>query len=182
MEPAGGRDGGRCKSALHKPSSVTRSLGVAQAPLGLAARARPGPGFRRADDSIWRATLDFAFSPANPGFFAGENGGLGSRHNARSLAWPVRRCARRPPSALDRLRLPRRRPARRLGRTPHPGRRRARVRHTARSGARPAAAHSGWLRRRPAERRLSSPTRGSTRTSYTYRIRVSMSSAARPVD
>jgi meiotically up-regulated gene 157 (Mug157) protein len=51
-------------------------------PLALA-RAR---GFRRANDSIWRATVDFAFSPANPRFFAGETGGLGSRHNARSLA------------------------------------------------------------------------------------------------
>ncbi|HEX7172152.1 MAG TPA: glycoside hydrolase family 125 protein [Candidatus Limnocylindria bacterium] len=37
-------------------------------------------GFCRADDPGWRATMDFAFSPANPAWFAGHRAGLGSVH------------------------------------------------------------------------------------------------------
>lgn len=37
-------------------------------------------GFCPADDPAWRATMDWAFSPANPGYVAGDQGGLGSRH------------------------------------------------------------------------------------------------------
>jgi uncharacterized protein len=45
-------------------------------PMALAPQWR----FCMADDPIWRATMRGAFSPANPGFFGGSNGGLGSRH------------------------------------------------------------------------------------------------------
>jgi hypothetical protein len=45
-------------------------------PMALA----PEWGFCDAQDPIWRATMMGAFSPANPGFFGGRNGGLGSRH------------------------------------------------------------------------------------------------------
>lgn len=37
-------------------------------------------GFCPADDPTWRATMDWAFSPANPGYYPGEFGGLGSIH------------------------------------------------------------------------------------------------------
>jgi hypothetical protein len=37
-------------------------------------------GFCPADDPAWLATMDWAFAPANPGYFAGDRGGLGSRH------------------------------------------------------------------------------------------------------
>lgn len=37
-------------------------------------------GFCAADDPGWRGTMDFAFSAANPGYFDGERGGLGSTH------------------------------------------------------------------------------------------------------
>ena len=40
----------------------------------------PAWGFCRPDDPAWRATVDFAFSTANPAFVAGPNGGLGSAH------------------------------------------------------------------------------------------------------
>jgi hypothetical protein len=43
----------------------------------------PGWGFCGADDPRWRATIDFAWSPANEGFFAGRFGGLGSLHTPR---------------------------------------------------------------------------------------------------
>ncbi|MBX3030641.1 MAG: glycoside hydrolase family 125 protein [Chloroflexi bacterium] len=36
--------------------------------------------FCPADDPVWRATLRFAFDPANPGYSPGPAGGLGSRH------------------------------------------------------------------------------------------------------
>jgi uncharacterized protein len=45
-------------------------------PMALA----PQWGFCDPEDAIWRATMIGAFSPANPGFFGGRNGGLGSRH------------------------------------------------------------------------------------------------------
>jgi hypothetical protein len=45
-------------------------------PMALAAEW----GFCDADDPVWRTTIQGAFSPANPGFFGGQNGGLGSRH------------------------------------------------------------------------------------------------------
>jgi hypothetical protein len=37
-------------------------------------------GFCAGTDPAWRATLEFAFSEANPGYYPGERGGLGSRH------------------------------------------------------------------------------------------------------
>ena len=40
----------------------------------------PAWGFCAADDPGWRATMDFAFSPANPGWVAGTRAGLGSAH------------------------------------------------------------------------------------------------------
>jgi hypothetical protein len=40
----------------------------------------PAWGFCRPDDPAWRATVDFAFSTANPAFVPGANGGLGSAH------------------------------------------------------------------------------------------------------
>ena len=45
-------------------------------PLALA----PAWGFCTPHDSGWLATMDFAFSPANPGWFDGPRGGLGSIH------------------------------------------------------------------------------------------------------
>lgn len=45
-------------------------------------------GFCAADDPIWRATMDFAFSPANAGgYYAGPAGGLGSVHTPGP--WPL---------------------------------------------------------------------------------------------
>lgn len=40
----------------------------------------PAWGFCPADDRGWRATMAFAFSPANPGWVAGRHPGLGSAH------------------------------------------------------------------------------------------------------
>jgi hypothetical protein len=47
----------------------------------------PAWGFCSADDPGWRATMEFAFSPANPGFVGGKDGGLGSDHTPG--AWPL---------------------------------------------------------------------------------------------
>ena len=44
-------------------------------------------GFCSVDDSGWRRTMEFAFSPANPGYVRGPQGGLGSRHTPG--AWPL---------------------------------------------------------------------------------------------
>ncbi|MFQ5594014.1 MAG: glycoside hydrolase family 125 protein, partial [Anaerolineae bacterium] len=45
-------------------------------------------GFCSADDPIWRATMDFAFSPANAGgYYPGPAGGLGSVHTPGP--WPL---------------------------------------------------------------------------------------------
>jgi uncharacterized protein len=52
-------------------------------PLALA----PTWGFCRPDDPLWRATMRFAFQPANPGFAPGPHGGLGSVHTPG--AWPL---------------------------------------------------------------------------------------------
>ncbi len=52
-------------------------------PLALA----PGWGFCDPDDAVWRRTIAFANSPANPGWFAGRFGGLGSRHTP--APWPL---------------------------------------------------------------------------------------------
>lgn len=52
-------------------------------PLALA----PAWGFCSGSDPVWRATIHFAFSPANPGFFSGRYGGLGSLHTP--AAWPL---------------------------------------------------------------------------------------------
>ena len=44
--------------------------------------------FCRTDDALWRATIDFAFSPANNGgYYPGPAGGLGSVHTPG--AWPL---------------------------------------------------------------------------------------------
>jgi uncharacterized protein len=47
----------------------------------------PGWGFCRSDDPAWRATVEFAWSEANPGYFAGPFGGLGSLHTPHP--WPL---------------------------------------------------------------------------------------------
>jgi hypothetical protein len=47
----------------------------------------PRWGFCGARDPVWRATMAFAFSPANPAFAAGPHGGLGSVHTPG--AWPL---------------------------------------------------------------------------------------------
>jgi len=47
----------------------------------------PGWGFCAADDPRWRATIDFAWSPANEGYFAGALSGLGSVHTPHP--WPL---------------------------------------------------------------------------------------------
>jgi hypothetical protein len=47
----------------------------------------PAWGFCSPDDPGWRATMEFAFSPANPGFVGGQDGGLGSGHTPG--AWPL---------------------------------------------------------------------------------------------
>lgn len=44
-------------------------------------------GFCSADDPIWRATMAFAFSPANPAYARGPLGGLGSPHTPGT--WPL---------------------------------------------------------------------------------------------
>jgi hypothetical protein len=47
----------------------------------------PMLGFCGADDPAWRATMAFAFSPANPAFVSGDRGGLGSGHTPGP--WPL---------------------------------------------------------------------------------------------
>jgi uncharacterized protein len=47
----------------------------------------PGWGFCSADDPRWRATIDFAWSIANEGYFAGTLAGLGSLHTRHP--WPL---------------------------------------------------------------------------------------------
>jgi len=47
----------------------------------------PGWGFCDADDPVWRATIDFAWSQQNDGYFAGPLGGLGSLHTRHP--WPL---------------------------------------------------------------------------------------------
>ncbi|MDN5857677.1 MAG: glycoside hydrolase family 125 protein, partial [Pseudonocardia sp.] len=44
-------------------------------------------GFCAPEDPTWLATVRFAFSPANPGYFDGEFGGLGSLHTPG--VWPL---------------------------------------------------------------------------------------------
>lgn len=52
-------------------------------PIALA----PTWGFCPPDDPGWRATMDFAFSPRNPGWFGGRRHGLGSVHTPGP--WPL---------------------------------------------------------------------------------------------
>jgi hypothetical protein len=47
----------------------------------------PAWGFCDADDRVWRATIEFAWSRANEGYFAGRLGGLGSLHTRHP--WPL---------------------------------------------------------------------------------------------
>ena len=47
----------------------------------------PGWGFCSVDDPRWRATIDFAWSIANQGYFAGTLAGLGSVHTPHP--WPL---------------------------------------------------------------------------------------------
>jgi len=47
----------------------------------------PGWGFCSVDDPRWRATIDFAWSIANEGYFAGRLAGLGSVHTPHP--WPL---------------------------------------------------------------------------------------------
>jgi len=47
----------------------------------------PAWGFCGADDPVWRATIAFAWSTANDGYFAGALGGLGSLHTPHP--WPL---------------------------------------------------------------------------------------------
>jgi len=47
----------------------------------------PGWGFCDAGDPVWRATIEFAWSKANEGYFAGTLAGLGSLHTRHP--WPL---------------------------------------------------------------------------------------------
>ena len=47
----------------------------------------PTWGFCAPDDPTWRATIDFAWSTANDGYFPGSLGGLGSLHTPHP--WPL---------------------------------------------------------------------------------------------
>lgn len=47
----------------------------------------PGWGFCSVDDPLWRATIDFGWSIANEGYFAGTLAGLGSVHTRHP--WPL---------------------------------------------------------------------------------------------
>jgi len=47
----------------------------------------PGWGFCGEDDPVWRATIDFAWSTENNGYFPGPLGGLGSLHTRHP--WPL---------------------------------------------------------------------------------------------
>ena len=47
----------------------------------------PAWGFCGADDPVWRATIEFAWSKENDGYFAGPLGGLGSLHTPHP--WPL---------------------------------------------------------------------------------------------
>ena len=47
----------------------------------------PAWGFCGADDPVWRATIDFAWSRENNGYFVGALGGLGSLHTRHP--WPL---------------------------------------------------------------------------------------------
>lgn len=47
----------------------------------------PGWGFCAADDPVWRATVDFAWSEANEGYVPGKYAGLGSLHTLHP--WPL---------------------------------------------------------------------------------------------
>lgn len=47
----------------------------------------PAWGFCDANDPVWRATIDFAWSQDNEGYFAGKLGGLGSLHTRHP--WPL---------------------------------------------------------------------------------------------
>lgn len=47
----------------------------------------PAWGFCGADDPVWRATIEFAWSKANDGYFAGALSGLGSLHTPHP--WPL---------------------------------------------------------------------------------------------
>ena len=47
----------------------------------------PGWGFCDVDDPVWRATIDFAWSSANEGYFSGALGGLRSLHTRHP--WPL---------------------------------------------------------------------------------------------
>jgi hypothetical protein len=47
----------------------------------------PAWGFCGADDPVWRATIEFAWSKDNEGYFAGDLGGLGSLHTRHP--WPL---------------------------------------------------------------------------------------------
>jgi hypothetical protein len=47
----------------------------------------PAWGFCDADDPVWRATIEFAWSDENDGYFAGALGGLGSLHTRHP--WPL---------------------------------------------------------------------------------------------
>jgi hypothetical protein len=47
----------------------------------------PAWGFCGADDPVWRATIEFAWSAENDGYFAGPLGGLGSLHTPHP--WPL---------------------------------------------------------------------------------------------
>ena len=62
--------------APHVGSTHVRYHDANDLPVALA----PLLGFCAADDAGWQATMAFAFSPANSGYFAGERGGLGSTH------------------------------------------------------------------------------------------------------
>ncbi len=77
---------------LGRPIFAYASDGLGAASAGHDANDFPlvlSPAWRFASlaDPVWRATLDVAFSPANPSFFPGPHGGLGSLHTPGP--WPL---------------------------------------------------------------------------------------------
>jgi hypothetical protein len=77
-------DSGRFAYAVTAPAQGARHYHDAN---DLPTVFAPGWGFCDADDPVWRATIDFAWSADNDGYFAGPLGGLGSLHTRHP--WPL---------------------------------------------------------------------------------------------
>jgi uncharacterized protein len=76
-------DGGPWAYAVGSDGQRVRYHDANDLPIALA----PAWGFCAPDDRGWLATRDFAFSPRNPGWFAGRRSGLGSVHTPGP--WPL---------------------------------------------------------------------------------------------